>query len=657
MKWEVLVMSSKTSFFNKGILLQNLKQHGWIGIVFLIGLLYSSPLQLLMVVSSKHFPYTYVTNIFLETSEWQSLFLFIMPVLTAIFLFRYMHVKDSADMIHSLPITRLNLLANHIFSGIILLLIPIWITGGIAWLVTQSHQLYHFVTIGDLVEWLLLYSLLAIFMFAFSTAVGMFSGLSVAQGILTYILLFLPIGLFTLVVYQLDLLLYGFSNLQLSSWIERLSPITRLYAYTNMPYTVIEIIIYVIVTIALFVLSYSLYRYRHIEKASEPIAFSILKPIFKYGITFCSMLVIGSHFASVQNNQLGWVIFGYGTGSIIGYLIASMVLKKSWRVFDRSIIKGFSIYTSIVLLLLLFVQFDLFGFENRVPSLDSIESVYFNQNPYLVNIYDEDTVKEVSFIEDPEFIDMVRVLHQEIVDTKPAELTELTWRNQPISLQYQLTNGRKISRQYLIPVHHVDSQLKEILESDVYKQDYYGIGGLQASQLSKIRIYSYHPIAKQGKVFTSEEEMAEFLSVLQQDINALSYKDMMSWHSWGTISLELENKRYIQLEWSKSFQYVDAWLAEKEALANIRIVPSDIESMEIITPTETFEEELYAYQLLSDEYEYKVLLTSQNTQDIEEALTLFEEGVPGFYHVRFFTKNGDEFHGALSENNLPSFLQ
>ncbi|WP_026675087.1 DUF6449 domain-containing protein [Alkalihalobacterium bogoriense] len=651
-------MSSKTSFFNKGILLQDLKQHGWIGIVFLIGLLYSNPLQLLMAVSNQYYPYTYVTNLFLEASEWQSLFLFIMPALAAIFLFRYIHVKDSADMIHSLPITRFTLLANHLLSGVILLLLPIWITGVIAWFVTQSHQLYHFVTIGDLFQWLLLYSLLALFLFAFTTTVGMFTGLSVAQGILTYILLFLPIGLFQLVVYQLELLLYGFSNLHISSWIEKLSPLTRLYAYIYMPYTLIEIITYVFVTIALFVLSNILYKYRHIEKASEPITFSILKPIFKYGVTFCSMLVIGSHFASMQSNQVGWVIFGYGTGSIIGYLIASMVLKKSWRVFDRGIIKGFGIYTSIILALLLVVKFDLIGFEDRVPSLDSIESVYFNQNSYLVSVnFEGNSTREVPFINDKELIQLVRKLHQDIVETKPEEITESHWRNTPITFTYQLINGQKVSRRYQIPVQHIDTHLKEILESDVYKQHYFSLAELQTSQLSKIRIYSYHPISKQGKVFTSEEEISEFLSVIKQDINALTYEDMMSWNSWGYISIEMDNNDYIDLEWNKAFQYIDLWLAEKGVLEDIRIVPSDIELMEIITPTEITEETYYTHQLLSGEYDYKILLSSQNMQEIEEALTSYEDTEHGLYHVRFFTKNGAEFYGTFPKDKLPSFLQ
>ena len=89
-------------------------------------------------------------------------------------------------------------------------------------------------------------------------------------------------------------------------------------------------------TIILYGVSLYLYKKRKTESASEAIAFSKLRTIFKYGVTFCTMLFGGVYFSAVQSNSFIWMIFGYIIGAIIGYYIAEMVLQKTWRVFTQS---------------------------------------------------------------------------------------------------------------------------------------------------------------------------------------------------------------------------------------------------------------------------------------------------------------------------------
>ena len=50
MKWEVLDMRQKTSLFNKGLFVQDLRSVGWIGIVYFLLLLAVGPLQTLLKV-------------------------------------------------------------------------------------------------------------------------------------------------------------------------------------------------------------------------------------------------------------------------------------------------------------------------------------------------------------------------------------------------------------------------------------------------------------------------------------------------------------------------------------------------------------------------------------------------------------------------------
>ncbi|MDF0728516.1 hypothetical protein PY093_17920 [Cytobacillus sp. S13-E01] len=59
----------------------------------------------------------------------QIFFLLIIPVLLAIFLFRFLQVKPLADLIHSMPINRECVFNHYLCLGVFFLLIPVLITG------------------------------------------------------------------------------------------------------------------------------------------------------------------------------------------------------------------------------------------------------------------------------------------------------------------------------------------------------------------------------------------------------------------------------------------------------------------------------------------------------------------------------------------------
>ena len=58
---------------------------------------------------------------------------------------------------------------------------------------------------------------------------------------------------------------------------------------------------YVIAGIIFLVLSYYLYKKRHMEVATDVISFSFVKPIFKYSVAFCSAALIGGIIITIFN--------------------------------------------------------------------------------------------------------------------------------------------------------------------------------------------------------------------------------------------------------------------------------------------------------------------------------------------------------------------
>ena len=90
------------------------------------------------------------------------------------------------------------------------------------------------------------------------------------------------------------------------------------------------------------------------------------------------MLLGGIYFSGVYSNgakyRLYWVMFGYAIASVIGYIIAEIIITKSLRIFRN--IKGYFIYVIIIALVLIGINSDIIGYEKRIPALENIESIY-----------------------------------------------------------------------------------------------------------------------------------------------------------------------------------------------------------------------------------------------------------------------------------------
>ena len=133
MKWGMPDMTRSRYFFNSSIIRQNFRQHGWIGIIYALGLLFALPLQMFMSNNPNAVPQE-IDHLFRVTGEMQMIFIVSIPVVAGLFLFYYLQTKSPSDMWHSLPLRREHLLSSHLGSGLLLRLIPVWLTAAVvAW--------------------------------------------------------------------------------------------------------------------------------------------------------------------------------------------------------------------------------------------------------------------------------------------------------------------------------------------------------------------------------------------------------------------------------------------------------------------------------------------------------------------------------------------
>ena len=123
-------MQSKTSSFNRGMWIQSMRNVGWIGLVYLLVLLFALPLQLIFTFTGKVEPYIEKPDTLFDVfGGLEFVLMFVVPVLLGIFLFRYIQTKIAADYIHSLPIKRSTLFHQNMLLGALVLVVPILITG------------------------------------------------------------------------------------------------------------------------------------------------------------------------------------------------------------------------------------------------------------------------------------------------------------------------------------------------------------------------------------------------------------------------------------------------------------------------------------------------------------------------------------------------
>jgi ABC-2 type transport system permease protein len=633
MKWGMQAMRSKIFWFNRELVFHIFRSVGWIGIVYFLALFFALPLNILIRASNEEFlGYTRVQNLFEFNFDIQVVFMIVLPVLLAVFLFRFLQVKQATDLIHSLPIKREKLYHHYAISGVILLLMPVVFNSIVLLIVQKVMGLEQLYGLEDISYWT---GVTLILNFVFYTAgifVGMFTGISAVQGVLTYIFLLFPAGISILIVYNLKYFLYGFpADYFLKKQMEKFSPLLLLIDLNYKPLDKTSVYVLIATMILLYWLSLFVYKNRKLEAASQAIAFRKLVPVFKYGTTACFMLLGGLYFGMIQH-QIGWLIFGYAAGSIVGYFVAEMVLQKSWRVFGN--LKGFFIYAAAAVLIMAIFQIDITNYEKAVPELDEIERVHFSQFVYQ---YTDKKHSYPVYLKDRTNLNAVRTLHEQI--TKNRKWIDRNRATEPIFIVYELKNGDKLIRQYEINIEDYSDYLKPIMEAEEYKIGTNELLRIDESDVDKITIMPRGPIVKRA-VIANPADLNEAIRILKEEIVQETYEEMNSSREvLSDIDIFLQNNRTIHVELKTSYQDFEGFLRDKGLLENARIMPEDISHILVIKQKELQNNNDMDTEKLFRKLERKGdALRITNKKQIEECLKNMSRE-KGEYVAAFFYKN------------------
>jgi ABC-2 type transport system permease protein len=188
-----------------------------------------------------------------------------------------------------------------------------------------------------------------------------------------------------------------------------------------------------------------IYRKRKLETASDVVAVRVLKPVLRGSMAFGSALVFGLIMYNIISPERGHTItllILMLIGSFLGYFVSEMLMKKSFRVFKRW--PTFVVYALIIAIAVLGLGYNLFGLSSWVPEASEVQSLRIGP---MVDVE----------LTDKEDISAVIDIHRHLTGEKEEALS---YGNDLVYtvLEYKLTNGRTVSRQY--PMRYSEADYK-----------------------------------------------------------------------------------------------------------------------------------------------------------------------------------------------------
>ena len=664
-------MPLKTLLFNNGLFIQGLRSTGWIGIIYLLCLLFSLPLQLLMASSEEsyrhHYYFNQSENLFFILPGFQVFLMFAIPTLLAIFLFRFLQVKQSADYLHSLPIKRETMFHQQLILGLLLLVLPVFFTSIILFILSGFLDGNELLSFWSILYWMLMTLLINIFVLMAGVFVGMFTGMSVLQGILLYIMLLFPAGVTVLIFMNLEYFLFGFTaEYYLNKNIEKMIPFYRVGEMMYQPFTAQDIYIYLILIVVFYVISLVVYKKRDVEAANQAIAFSSLRPIFKYGVTLCFMLVGGLYFGETRSNELGWILFGYISASLLGYAVAEIVLQKTWRIANRW--KGYLYFAGTMLIVGIILQLDPIGYEKRLPDIQEVNRVYFGESVYFIEERRNNEVDWVDvqgkafgerlyFYKNNESITKIQELHGQLLNDKANLKNKANHFTRPVYFGYEMENGKMIIRKYNFPRENYLSTYQAIIDTNEHRENFYPL--LRITDLSDLEFIHFQSYRYNKSLTISDKLKLEQLHViLQEEMRNESSEVLLEEREpWAEIQFYWKDNKRFTVPWRKSYKRVEEWLEQEGLLEQARVTADDIIHAVILKKEEG--QDIYKLvDRMSNIGEIEMLPNAIKVEDniqLEEFLKKSSWNKDRSYVIAFYSKNESyPIIEMLNDEDVPS---
>ncbi len=547
-------MTTKTSFFNKGIYKSTLKRYSWGSVLYFILLFMITGLAMLLSIQqmeSYHEGYKRVS--ILLRSDYLTvpmLLSIIVPTVVGLLIFRFIHSKKASVFTHSLPVTRVANYVSSVLAGFTLMAVPVILNTLILMAMSLTGCSEYF-TVNDCMVWMLsnLFSLFVMFScVCFASSITGNSFAMIVLNVLVHAFLLVISAGLSLIA---SVYLYGFPNDDsvLGYLAENCFPVKIMSIAAQIGYgnsiKINDVIIFVVAALVLYVASAILYKKRNLETAGDVAGFGFLNPLFKYLITFIAALAAFSMLYGVadENSVVSWIIVAIVSAVI--YFAVEMLLKKTLRVWSG--IKGFAAFAAAFAAMICFFAFTtFFGYETRIPKSDTIKRVA------IYDYYEDD----VPFVEDKEATAITLELHKQLLELKGSNEHDGYY----IHIMYELENGKTVHRRYETTMEKQEEILETAYLNDAFKKISEPIFGKIDSFIT-LDIYNIdEPISIEG-----DSKIKSLVECMKKDIKVLEreylYNDEWNFNIQVEYVLGKETD-YFQYDINMNFKNTINWLKE-----------------------------------------------------------------------------------------------
>ncbi len=480
-------MRSATSFFDKTLFRSQLKHTWplWLGYTALW--LFLVPVMLFSELSAYQLGYSAAdaSYLLLNTGVRGGIFIsFFFGLFFAMLAFSHLTQSRATNGFHALPVRRETIFLTAYLTGLFCQLSTILVTFLLGAAVSAPLHLSFWSVTGAAMGSAMLE---AVFFYSFAVLCMMMTGQILAAPVFYFVGNILVPGMEYLLRNFAGNFLYGYSG-HTDVALGFLSPPLYMYtmctevdiasietcesdsyyvtAYALERGSLMILAAYALAGLVIALIALLLYRTRKSEMTGSTVAFPWATPIFKYGVAFCTAVALGQflyyflfgQYRSSGNDSLPGTILCMVAAGLVGYFVAEMLIRKSFRVF-RTGAKGAVIVALALVLLGVAMSFDLTGYEKRVPDESEIESAFYTFSGMTnVTTDDADTIRRLTAAH--QAIVKNRNEQARIADAWDADtLSQSDYDDiEPFSLRltYYLKDGSQLSRSYYVYLRRSD---------------------------------------------------------------------------------------------------------------------------------------------------------------------------------------------------------
>lgn len=468
-------MQLKTSYFNRTLFLKTIKRFWpiWASYLAIWGFILIAEINNYSFTSFYDSDYNLKAHLnysIMKTGlDWGLFICIAYAALSAMTVWSFMYTARSASGTASLPLRRECVFISSALAGIVPFLVSNLVVFLVALLYESSVGL---LSCGPLLIWLGCVSLLFIFFYGFACLCAQLTGNIVVMPLVYLVLNFTAIAVYGLATAIFGSIVYGFDvpSIISNNIAEIFSPAFRIFdrvsirfiyepnvdagasgvigaAFNGWP----TLIAYAVAGFVITVLAFILYKKRRMETAGDTVAINVLKPIFKYCMTFgCAMvfavlLISFINIGSAAGTGMALFITAFmAVGGLIGYFSSEMLIHRSFKVFNAKGWAHFGVSAIIIVAVMMATEFDLLGIEKHVPDVPEVESLV---------IYCRGNDIE---LKNPDSIAQATELHKATVENKEkyesaynlGNYNSGNYSNVYYKITYNLKNGKNLTRSY-----------------------------------------------------------------------------------------------------------------------------------------------------------------------------------------------------------------